>query len=80
MNQSINVVVSLASQVHHQPRSPRAHITPVTRIRLAKTTPSSAVEYARLSHFSEPVARCIRLAMATITIDSIPSHPSGTWK
>ena len=43
-------------------------------------TPSSAVEYDRSSHFWRPVVRCRMLATATTMMDTIPIHPSGTWK
>ena len=69
--------MSRGSQVQ-TPQTGRPHSGPVTSTAVVNTTPTSAEDEARSSHFRLPVAR---KAMPTNTTKNArnPIHALGTW-
>ncbi len=65
MSHKTRVAVSRASQTHQIPQAVLAHSGPVISTRLAKRTPSSAEERARMSHLRSRFHRKRMLAAHT---------------
>ncbi len=80
MNHSTRAVVSRASQTHQTPQMGLAHIEPVIRTSVVKTTPISAEAFAITSHLLLRFQRYIMLHKNTMKKARNATHATGTWK